>query len=393
MTNDQERILTTHVGSLVRPPELVDLLRAREAGEPVDQSTMDDCLRRAVADVVRQQAEVGIDIVSDGEFGKTISWSRYILERLEGFEDRPDPTRAEANPGRALGTRSDTEQFPEFYAEYDQTQGFGGSMRNCFCTGPIAYAGQAALGRDIENLTAALGQVDASGFLPVVAPGSVAYERKDEFYESEEAYVFAIADALRTEYTAIVDAGLIVQVDDAHLPMMHDQMVPPASEDDYIRWARLRIDALNHALRDIPEERTRYHICWGSFNAPHIGDVPFKQIADLVLSVRVGAYAIEMANPRHEHEWRVWEDVPLPSGRVLIPGVISHVTNVVEHPELVSERIVRLARLVGRENVIAGTDCGFAQGPFVRRVHPSIMWAKLRALVEGAHLASQVLWG
>jgi 5-methyltetrahydropteroyltriglutamate--homocysteine methyltransferase len=391
MTHSTERILTTHVGSLVRPPELVALLKAQAVGE-ADERELADCLRRSVADVVAHQSEVGIDIVSDGEYGKGISWSRYILERLDGFEDRPDPARRETDPNRALGPRSDTEQFPEFYAEYDTTQGFAGSMRNCYCVGPIRYAGQDAIARDVANLAAALAGLPVSGFMPAVAPGSVAYERKDEFYESEEAYLFAIADALRDEYRAIIDAGFTLQVDDAHLPMMHDQMIPPATHEDYLRWAQLRIEALNHALEGIPEDRSRYHICWGSFNSPHIGDVPFRDIAGLVLQVRVGGYAIEMANPRHEHEWRVWEDIVLPEGRVLIPGVISHVTNVVEHPELVCERITRLAGLVGRENVIAGTDCGFAQGPFVRRVHPSIMWAKLAALVEGAALASGQLW-
>jgi 5-methyltetrahydropteroyltriglutamate--homocysteine methyltransferase len=378
---------------LVRPPELVAILRAKENNEPVDEKTYEDCLRNSVAEVVRQQAEVGIDIVSDGEFGKSISWSRYVLERLDGFEDRPDESRKDADPARALGPRKDTEQFAEFYAEYNKTQGFSGSMRYCVCTSPITYTGQDALQRDIENFKAALNGVTVEAFMPVVAPASVTPERKDEYYKSEEEYVFAIADALREEYTAIVDAGFMLQVDDAHLPLMYDQMVPPASHEDYLKWAGLRIEALNHALEGIPEERTRYHICWGSFNSPHVGDVPFKVIADLVLSVHVGAYAIEMANPRHEHEWRVWEDIKLPEGKVLIPGVISHTTNVVEHPELVAERLTRLAKLVGRENVIGGTDCGFAQGPFVRRVHPSIMWAKLQALVEGAQLATKELWG
>jgi 5-methyltetrahydropteroyltriglutamate--homocysteine methyltransferase len=393
MVRSIDRILTTHVGSLVRPPELIAILRAKENNEPVDEKSYEDCLRNAVAEVVRRQAEIGLDIVSDGEFGKSISWSRYVLERLDGFEDRPDKSRKEANPTRALGPRKDIEQFPEFYAEYSQTQGFSGSMRYCVCTGPITYTGQAALRRDIENFKAALEGLTVEGFMPVVAPASVTPARKDEYYQSEEAYVFALADALREEYTAIIKAGFMLQVDDAHLPLMYDQMVPPASHEDYLKWAGLRIEALNHALEGIPEERTRYHICWGSFNSPHIGDVPFKTIADLVLRVRVGAYAIEMANPRHEHEWRVWQDIKLPEGKVLIPGVISHTTNVVEHPELVAERLTRLARLVGRENVIGGTDCGFAQGPFVRRVHPSIMWAKLQALVEGAQLATKELWG
>ena len=226
----------------------------------------------------------------------------------------------------------------------------------------------------------------------MVAPASVAYKRQDVYYASEEEYVYAVADALREEYRAIIDAGLILQVDDAHLPMMYDNIVDPGTPDDFRRWAQLRIDALNHALDGIPRDRCRYHICWGSFNSPHVGDVPFREIADLVLSVNVGGYAIEMANPRHEHEWSVWRDVALPDDSVLIPGVIAHTTNVVEHPELVAERLVRLAELVGRERVIGGTDCGFAQGPYVRRVHPTIMWAKLAALVEGARLASDRLW-
>jgi 5-methyltetrahydropteroyltriglutamate--homocysteine methyltransferase len=397
MTHSTDRILTSHVGSLVRPDDLVAMLRTRSEDDSLDDTAYEDLLRRSVADVVRRQAEVGIDIVSDGEFGKTISWSRYILERLDGFEDRPDPAREDSDPKRLLGTRTDTERFRDFYEEYNESQGFEGSMRNCVCVGPIAYAGQDALGRDIENLQVAVAVQQAEGrtvegFLPVVAPGSVAYARKDEYYATEEEYVLAIAEALRVEYRSVIDAGLTLQVDDAHLPMMHDQMIPPASVDEFRRWAGLRVEALNHALEGLPKERTRYHICWGSFNSPHVGDVPFRDIADLVLRVDVGGYAIEMANPRHEHEWRVWEDVGLPEGKVLLPGVIAHTTNVVEHPELVAERVVRLAELVGRENVIASTDCGFAQGPFVRRVHPSIMWAKLESLVQGAELASARLW-
>ena len=230
------------------------------------------------------------------------------------------------------------------------------------------------------------------GFLPVVAPASVLPQRQDEYYKSEEEALFAIADALHDEYTAIVDAGLTVQIDDAFLASYYDVMVPPLSLKDYRKWAGLRVEALNHALRDIPEERSRYHVCWGSWNGPHTNDVAVKDIVDLILDVRVGGYSLEMANPRHEHEWRLWETVKLPEGKVLLPGVISHATNIVEHPELVAERLVRLGRLVGRENVVGSTDCGFAQGPFGRRVHPSIMWAKLRALAEGAALATKELW-
>jgi 5-methyltetrahydropteroyltriglutamate--homocysteine methyltransferase len=387
-----DRILTTHVGSLVRPDDLVAAMRAGLVGPEFDA-----LLGRSVADIVMQQAEVGIDLVSDGEFGKTISWSRYILERLDGFEDRSDPATTATDPKRPLGPRTDVEQFPEFFAEYNKTQGFEDVMRNPVCVGPISYAGHDALQRDIGNVTAAVADARAAGhdvnaFLPVVAPASVAYKRQDVYYASEQDYVYAVAGALREEYRAIIDAGLMLQVDDAHLPMMYDNIVDPGTPEDFRRWARLRIDALNYALEGIPRDRTRYHICWGSFNSPHVGDVPFREIADLVLSVNVGGYAIEMANPRHEHEWRVWEELTLPDDAVLIPGVIAHTTNVVEHPELVAERLVRLAGLVGRERVIGGTDCGFAQGPYVRRVHPTIMWAKLAALVEGARLASDRLW-
>jgi 5-methyltetrahydropteroyltriglutamate--homocysteine methyltransferase len=227
----------------------------------------------------------------------------------------------------------------------------------------------------------------------VAAPASVIPDRKNEYYPSEEASLAAIADAMRVEYKTIVDAGLLVQLDDARAAVTYDRMVPPGSFADYRKWVAMHVEALNHALEGIPEEKVRYHVCWGSWPGPHTTDVPLKDIVDLVLQVKAGAYVIEGANPRHEHEWQVWEDVKLPAGKVLIPGVISHATNVVEHPELVAQRITRLAKLVGRENVIAGTDCGFAQGPFHRRVHPSIMWAKLEALAEGARIASKQLWG
>ena len=390
-----DRILTTHVGSLVRPDEFVDAMKARRAGEGIDDESFDALLAHSVHDVVHQQAEIGIDLVSDGEFGKTISWSRYILERLAGFEDRVKAPGA-ADPKRPLGNRTDIEQFPEFYVEYNKTQGFEDVMRNPVCVGPISYAGTphcSVTSRTSRPRSMRVAPpVSVSAFLPVVAPASVAYTRHDEHYSSEEEYVYAVAEALRTEYTAIIDAGLMLQVDDAHLPMMYDNIVKPGTPEDFRRWAHLRIEALNHALRDIPVDRIRYHICWGSFNSPHVGDVPFKEIADLVLSVKAGGYAIEMANPRHDHEWRVWEHLELPDDKVLIPGVIAHTTNVVEHPELVAERLVRLAKLVGRERVIGGTDCGFAQGPYVRRVHPTIMWAKLDALVQGARLATTELW-
>jgi 5-methyltetrahydropteroyltriglutamate--homocysteine methyltransferase len=393
--NSIGRIPTTHVGSLVRPPELVSFLKAQQNGEPYDSGAYEECLRRSVAEVVKEQVEVGIDIVSDGEFGKSISWSRYVLERLSGFEERLDRT-AGFRPAIAGKDRRD---FAEFYDEYEATQGFAGMGKDSaqlgtwVISGPITYIGQRALQRDIANLKAAMTQAGVQhGFLPVVAPASVVPARKDEHYRNEEEALFAIAAALHEEYKAIVDAGLTVQVDDAFLASSYDVMVPPRSLADYRKWAAVRVEALNHALQGIPEQQSRYHLCWGSWNGPHTNDVAIKDVIDLVLRIRVGGYSIEMANPRHEHEWRVWREVELPKGRVLIPGLVSHSTNVVEHPELVAERIVRLAKLVGRENLMASTDCGFAQGPFTRRVHPSIMWAKLRSVVEGARLASRELW-
>jgi 5-methyltetrahydropteroyltriglutamate--homocysteine methyltransferase len=389
------RILTTHVGSLVRPPELVAFLKRQQNHEPYDSDAYEECLRRSVADVVKGQAAAGIDIVSDGEFGKSISWSRYVLERLSGFEERQDNTGG-VRPAIAGKDRKD---FTEFYDEYEAGQGFAGMGKDAaqlgtwVITGPVSYIGQPALQRDIANLKAAMKQAGVKhGFLPVVAPASVVPARKDEHYRNEEEALFAIAEALREEYKMIVDAGLTVQVDDAYLASFYDVMVPPRSLADYRKWAAVRVEAVNHALKGIPEEQSRYHLCWGSWNGPHTNDVAIKDIIDLVLKIRVGGYSLEMANPRHEHEWRVWEKVKMPKGRVLVPGLVSHSTNVVEHPELVAERIVRLAKLVGRDNVIASTDCGFAQGPFTRRVHPSIMWAKLRAVAEGARLATRELW-
>jgi 5-methyltetrahydropteroyltriglutamate--homocysteine methyltransferase len=380
------RILTTHVGSLIRPPEILDFLRAKQRGEKYDEAAYAKCLKDSVGAVVRQQGEAGIDVVSDGEFGKGISWSQYVLERLSGFETRP---MSGSDP---FARGADRTRFAEFYEELDARDGRTNPTESV-CVGPIKYTGQAVLQRDIDNFKAALAATKVEeGFLPVAAPASVIPDRKNEYYPNEEASLAAIADAMRVEYKTIVDAGLLVQLDDARAAVTYDRMVPPGTFADYRKWVGMHVEALNHALAGIPAEKVRYHVCWGSWPGPHTTDVPLKDIVDLVLQVNAGAYVIEGANPRHEHEWQVWEDVKLPAGKVLIPGVISHATNVVEHPELVAQRITRLAKLVGRENVIAGTDCGFAQGPFHRRVHPSIMWAKLEALAEGARIASKALW-
>ena len=387
-----ERILTTHVGSLIRPPALLEFIRARQKREPYDRAAYERCLAQSVKDVVRRQVELGIDGPSDGEFGKAISWSQYALERLSGFERRP--VAPGANP---FARGADRARFAEFYAELDSAEGppasAGASGTLAVCVGPIEYTGQEELNRDIANFKAALAAAGAKqGFLPVAAPASVIPDRKNEYYASDEECVRAIGRAMRTEYQAIVNAGLYLQLDDARFAVTYDRMVPPASFADYRRWVEMHVGVLNEALAGIAPERVRYHVCWGSWPGPHSTDVPLKDVVDLILQVNAGAYLIEGANPRHEHEWRVWQSVKLPAGKKLVPGVISHATNIVEHPELVAERLVRIARLVGRENVMAGTDCGFAQGPFHRRVHPTIMWAKLEALVAGARLATEELY-
>jgi 5-methyltetrahydropteroyltriglutamate--homocysteine methyltransferase len=373
-----DRILTTHAGSLIRPPELLE-------GEPSEPA-----LARAVADVVRRQAEAGIDVVDDGEFGKE-SWITYLYQRVRGIEPRTVPLEGTT----ILPPSRDRQAFSEFYAELDAQFAKAVTSRVgklWYCTGPIEYD-PSALERDVARLRAALETVDVSdAFLPVVAPASV-YWLRNEHYATEEELVYALADALHLEYAAIVEAGFLVQVDDAVLMHEYDSILAQGgSVEDYRRWAQLRVDALNHALAGIPEERVRYHVCFGSWHGPHAFDPPLADLIDLVLAVNARYYLIEQANPRHEHEWRLWENVELPEDKVLVPGVVTHHTNVVEHPELVAERLVRLAALVGRERVMAGTDCGFAQSAPVQRVHPSIQWAKLEALAEGARLATERLW-
>ncbi|HWI36896.1 MAG TPA: cobalamin-independent methionine synthase II family protein [Burkholderiales bacterium] len=385
-------ILTTHVGSLIRPPALLDYIRARQKREPYDEAAYRSTLADAVKAIVRQQAEVGIDVPSDGEFGKSISWSQYALERLSGFERRQAPPG-----GNPFARGADRQRFAEFYAELDRADGppasAGATGALAVCVAPIEYTGQEELQRDIANFKAALSAAGVKqGFLPVAAPSSVIPDRRNEFYASDEECQQAIARAMRTEYKAIVDAGLYVQLDDARFAVTYDRMIDHASFADYRRWLGFQVDLINEALDGLPPERVRYHVCWGSWPGPHTTDVPLKDVADMILKVNAGTYLIEGANPRHEHEWRVWESVKLPAGKILAPGVISHATNVVEHPELVAERLVRIGRLIGPDRLMAGTDCGFAQGPFHRRVHPSIMWAKLESLVAGARLASRQLF-
>jgi 5-methyltetrahydropteroyltriglutamate--homocysteine methyltransferase len=387
MQRSTDRILTTHVGSLVRPPELVDLMRAKDSGQTYDQEALDASVGRSVRDVVQKQLEVGIDIISDGEYGKP-SFSGYVNERLSGFERRPrDP-----HESPLLNWGRDRQLFRDFYEAYDRASG-SASGYPVVCTGPIAYQGQAAVRSDIEHFKAALSGVHPEeAFIPAVAPGTIELQRRNEYYPTAEAYLFAIAGAMREEYQAIVDAGFLLQIDDPRVVTQYGMPDPAPSTAEYRKFAELRVEALNHALANIPLERVRYHLCWGSWHGPHVTDVPLKHIVDIVLRVRAGAYCVEAANPRHEHEWQVWETVKLPEGKSLIPGVVAHTTNIVEHPELIAWRLMTYARLVGRENVLAGTDCGFSQGAFTPRVHASIMWAKLQALVEGAGLATKQLW-
>jgi 5-methyltetrahydropteroyltriglutamate--homocysteine methyltransferase len=387
MKRSTDRILTTHVGSLIRPQALQDILRAKQAGQPYDQAAYEKCLKQSIDDVVSRQADIGVDVVSDGEFGKAISWNQYVVERLSGFELRAIP--AGFRPGTPGADRT---RFKEFYAELDVREPMA-NAKMVACVGPVKYIGQDILRRDIDNFKAALkGTKVEEAFMPVVAPSSVLPDRKDEYYKGEEEWLDAVTAAMRTEYQTIVDAGFVLQIDDARAATAYDRMVPPGTFEEYRRWLAKFVESLNRALEGIPEDRVRYHVCWGSWPGPHVSDVALKDIVDLILKVRAGAYVIESANPRHEHEWQVWKNVKLPDGKVLIPGVISHATNVVEHPELIAERITRFANLLGRENVLAGTDCGFAQGTFYRRVHPTVMWAKFEALVEGARLASKRLW-
>lgn len=385
MKRSKKRILTTHVGSLVRPPELKALAQSG-MDRPQDVAPTGgyiETLQRATAEVVKKQAAVGLDIVSDGEFGKS-SWSNYVLNRVTGFEIRPNQLRPVQWLGRDLNRFADVigREMPSVIAGRPTEA----------CIGPIEYSDRAPIRRAIANFQTALKAVTVEeAFLTAVAPASTAYDGVNEYYATEKEYVFALAEALRQEYLEIHQAGLLLQVDDAVLANMYDHLVQQSPER-YREWAQLRVDALNHALRGIPEDRVRYHICFGSWHVPHLADAALDDLVGFILQVRAGAYSIEAANPRHEHEWRVWQDHKLPAGKILIPGVITHHTITVEHPRLVADRIVRYAKLVGPENVIAGTDCGFAQVDVIERVPAPVMWAKFEALVEGAALASKELF-
>ena len=382
MKRSLDRILTTHVGSIIRPKALLDAVAADRAGAPHGEYLA--VLEASVEQVVRQQADAGLDIVNDGEFGKS-EWANYATKRMTGFEHRPD-SRV---PFDWLGR--DRERFSEFMADH-MPRGLTGGPADA-CTAPIRYQGNGEIQRDTANLKAAAEKAGAAeAFLTAVAPASVGYDAFNEYYSSEQDYVYAIAEALRAEYQAVHQSGLVLQVDDAVLANMYDHLTQhdPAN---YRKWAGLRVEALNHALAGIPQDRVRYHICFGSWHVPHVADAPLEGFLDLMLSVNAGAYSIEAANVRHEHEVEVWSRVKLPADKILMPGVITHHTTTVEHPQLVANRIVQFAGYVGRENVIASADCGFAQGEGVQRVHPQVMWAKFGSLAEGARMATRQLWG
>ena len=400
MKNSRDRILTTHVGSLLRPADIVLQMRAKETGQPYDEAALAANAKRSVAEVVKLQQQAGIDVPSDGEQSKA-SFFRYLNDRLAGVSSVQVP----AGEGPAQIAGKDRRDFAAFYAQYDPLAssmwlppevpriGPINAIRTV-CDGPVSYKGQAQLQADIENFKSALqGASFEEVFLPAASPTIIGNTAVNEHYPNSEAFIYAVADALKVEYNAIVDAGFLLQIDAPELPNTYDRMVAAnASMEEYRKTAAMQVEATNYALKGIPEDRIRYHICWGSWNGPHTTDVPLKEMADILLRINAQAYSVEAANPRHEHEWEVWRDIKLPDGKILIPGVVAHTTNIVEHPELVAMRLKNYASVVGRENVIGGTDCGFSQGWNSARVHPSIQWAKLAALAEGAAIATKALW-
>ena len=394
MKRSTQRILTTHVGSLARADSLAAVLRLKEQGQSYDREELARRVREAVAEVVRKQVEAGVDIVSDGEQGKS-GFFTYVVERFSGFERKPPA------PGKEMRPRSAGREylaFPDYYAWSERIAApFGGrSGRGSdadICTGPIRYKGHEAVQRDIANLKTAIeGKAYEDVFMPAIASSYVAATFANEYYRSHEEYEQAVSDALREEYKAIVDAGFILQIDDPRL-VTYYMMHPELSVEDCRKWAEKRVEAINDSLRGISPEKVRFHTCYSIDVGPRIHEMALKDIVDIILKINAGAYSFEAANPRHEHEYHVFERVKLPAGKILIPGVISHTTNLVEHPELVAERIVRFAKLVGRENVIAGADCGFAASALrFNDTHPSVAWLKFAALAEGARLATRELW-
>ena len=404
MRASRDHILTSQAGSLPRPDDLIEANRAREAGETTDEKAFQQHLRAAVVDVVRRQEEIGVDVPGDGEFGKSMgsrvnygTWWNYAFNRLAGLDLASGPglhdqPARRSKPGQivltGMGDRRDRNRFPEIYGDPEGPANTGPRKVHWpVCVGPVSYKGQAAIASDIANFKAALSASGVQeGFMTSVAPASL-MRFANNYYKKDEEFLFACADAMREEYKAITDAGLVLQLDDPAIAENWDMINPEPTVEDYKKFTMVRIEALNHALRGLPEDLVRFHLCWGSWHGPHTTDIPMRDIVDVMLAVKCQAYSFEAGNVRHEHEWNVWEDVKLPDDKIILPGVVSHATNVVEHPELVAQRILRFTDAVGRERVIACTDCGLGG-----RVHPMIAWAKLEALVQGAELASRRLW-
>ena len=402
MRTSQDHILTSHVGSLPRPDGLIAAYRVHEAGEPIDDKAFQQTLKASVAEVVRHQHELGIDIPGDGEFGKPMaqsiqygSWWRYSWQRLGGLEfSGPSPFDTEprrSRPGEVVltsfGDRRDRGRFAAAYTDPDSGITTGPRAPAPICVAPITYIGQEAIQTDIANFKAAMRELGIEeGFMSAVAPGSAA-RIANKYYKTDEELLFACADAMHEEYKAILDAGFVLQLDDPAIAENWDMVNPEPTVKDYQKFSMLRVEALNHAIKGLPTERIRFHLCWGSWHGPHTTDISMADIVGVMLAINAHAYSFEAGNVRHEHEWRVWRDVTLPDDKLILPGVVSHATNVVEHPELVCERILRFANLVGRERVIASTDCGLGG-----RIHPQIAWAKLGALAQGAAMASRELW-
>ncbi len=384
MQRSTDRILTTHAGSLPRPADILQMVRAKARGEAVDEQKLGARVREAVAEVVRQQVDLGLDVIDDGEFGKP-SFVTYVRDRLGGLEPR-------GHRPNAWLTSREAVTFPDYYKS-QETASPRAKQVQMACTSPLTYKGQAALKTELDNLKAALKGIDAADvFVPCISPANIEDWNENAYYKTNEEYLFAIADAMNVEYKAIVDAGFLVQVDDPRL-VSYYLMDPKMSVDDIRKWAMTRVEALNHALRDIPTEKIRYHTCYSINMGPRVHDLEVKHIIDILMKIRAGAFSFEASNPRHEHEWAVWKEAKIPDGTVLIPGVITNSSVLVEHPELVAQRIMRFADFMGRENVIAGTDCGFATFAGSDEVHASIVWAKLEALAQGAEIASKKLWG
>ena len=383
MQGNKDRILTTHVGSLPRTVEVLDAMKAKLNDGNYDEDGYQANISAGVANIVKKQAALGIDVVTDGEMSKS-GFFTYIEERMEGFESRKNEKfrlfEAEINA------------FPEYYKEYMERAMMGGQVVQMFpmyCVGPVSYRGDDAVQRDITNLKAALKFVDVKGaFIPATAPAGVGY---NEYYNSEEEFAEAVAEALRSEYEAIVDAGFLLQIDD---PFLCDILVDPRLDDaGKDRKANTYVDAINYSTRNIPEEKIRFHTCYGINEGPRIHEASGGEVAKYMMNIKAGSYSFEAANPRHEHDYHIWETLKLPEGRALIPGVITHASNIVEHPELIAERLVRYAKLVGRENVLAGGDCGFSsQACYHTEVHPDVIWAKFEAMTQGAELATKQLW-